>query len=189
MPELGETVLGKAIGYADGRYAWTSCELCGRERWVRLCRGIPEHKRCNRCARIGRRFSAEAKKRMGLANRGARNHGWKGGRSLKHGYIYVAIYPEDEFHPMANSEGRVAEHRLVMARHLGRCLLKSEHVHHKDGIGSHNELSNLELISPSNHIIYKQMCADCELRKEIRLLRWQLKELASALQEKLRQEI
>ena len=36
-----------------------------------------------------------------------------------------------------------------------------------------NEDSNLELISPANHALYGTMCANCELRKEIRLLRWQ----------------
>ena len=102
------------------------------------------------------------------------------------GYIMVRLSSDDPFYPMANKTGYVREHRLVVAKRLGRCLLPKEHVHHKDGIKDHNEDSNLELISPANHALLNSLCADCELRKEVRLLRWQIKELTSALQEKLR---
>jgi hypothetical protein len=90
---------------------------------------------------------------------------------------------------MADKDGYVLEHRLAVANKLGRCLLRTEHVHHKDGIRSHNEERNLELISPSDHAIYKAMCTHCDLRKEIRLLRWQIKELQETLQSKLNMEV
>lgn len=73
------------------------------------------------------------------------NHGmWKGGRRVENGYVFVLIYPEDPMWCMANNAGYVAEHRLVMARHLGRPLNKNEQVHHKNGLRDDNRLENLQ---------------------------------------------
>lgn len=159
MPTTGEIKKGKDINltYARwrGYWVWSACVDCGKERWVRYLKhyGRPETIRCKTCSNklAGQKLGKLDKShRVGL--RGESNSNWKGGRiKIKEGYIYVRIYPEDFFYPMANSRGYVAEHRLVMAKHLGRCLQDWELVHHKGkrhtGIEnkSDNGLDNLEL--------------------------------------------
>ncbi len=182
MPELGEFRIAEEIGYKSKgmKYIWAACEVCGKQRWVCFKNGKPEQKRCLSC---GMKLSEKTKGKL----RGAKHSIWKGGRyRCGDGYIRVWLQPDDLLYPMADHKGYVLEHRLVVAQRLGRCLLPQEKVHHKDGIKDHNELSNLELMSQANHNTKTIVCANCELRKEIRLLRWQMKELTSALQEKLR---
>lgn len=62
-------------------------------------------------------------------------------RNSKDGYMRITV-PD---HPNAQADGTVAEHRFVMACHLGRPLFADETVHHKNGVRDDNRIENLEL--------------------------------------------
>ncbi len=112
------TKTAKEIGYKDThKYGWVACVDCGKERWVMLRKGIPISPRCKSCAAIGN-------------GKGEGHPAWKGGRVIHNGYIINYLYPEDPFYPMANHQGYILEHRLVMAKYLGRLLEPKEVVHH-----------------------------------------------------------
>jgi len=75
---------------------------------------------------------------------------WKGGRRKggEKGRYMMIHHPK---HPRADSSGYVLEHRLVMELNLGRYLTKDEIVHHLDGNGHNNSLSNLQLTTRKKH--------------------------------------
>lgn len=64
------------------------------------------------------------------------------GKIKRDGYWYI-YKPK---HPNSGKQNYVAEHRLVMEKHLGRYLTKIEIIHHKNGIITDNRVENLELI-------------------------------------------
>ena len=114
---------------------------------------------------------------------GMRKRGRYGRKKHDQGYIMVMVHPDDPLRCMAQKSGWIMEHRLVMARHLGRPLELYETVHHKGirygGIEnrSDNPIDNLELRIGNHGKGIVLLCAQCDLRKEIRLLKWQIKEL------------
>jgi len=99
------------------------------------------------------------------------------------GYGYVKVVCKG--HPRADHSGGVYEHILVMEKKLGRFILPWERIHHFDGNRANNNEANLQLMSAANHTLVTLMCANCPLRKRVRLLEFQVKRLNKALQYKL----
>ncbi len=116
------------------------CIDCGKERWVMLYKGLPTSIRCAHCAG-----------KLKRKNYGSAHHNWKGGVSRCVGYKIIRLYSDDFFYPMTQKLGYVLEHRLVMAKHLGRCLQSWEIVHHKNHIRTDNRIENLQLVSDDRH--------------------------------------
>lgn len=63
----------------------------------------------------------------------------------RNGYVHVPVPREERW--LAGGRSPIAEHRLVMARALGRPLGDDESVHHRNGDRGDNRLENLELWS------------------------------------------
>jgi len=113
--------------------------------------------------------------------KGSNNPRWKGGISITQGYRMVTLMPDDPYVAMANISRRVFEHRLVMARHLGRILEGWEVVHHINANRLDNRIENLELLpNKEQNQMYARVHAledeVKELRKITRLLLWHIQQ-------------
>lgn len=144
---------------------------------------------------IPRRSHAEA---MTLAAKSGKNnprddsqfYNWEGRRwKDRKGYVHILLHPDNPYYCMAKSDGSVSEHRLVMAKHLGRPLESWEIVHHINGIKSDNRIENLKLTTNKEHPSDNRKTV-IELQKRVTILEAELilvtdREMVLALQEQV----
>lgn len=147
-PKLGEIRRADEVGLKSGSHKviWHACKDCSKRRWVILRNGKPQSPRCHPCG-----TKTGARKRSNLY-RGEKHWHWNGGRHVEtNGYISVAVSYDSPFTSMRDKSGQVYEHRLVMAKHLGRSLESNEEVHHKNHDKHDNRIENLELLDKRKH--------------------------------------
>lgn len=111
---------------------------------------------------VGKRLRALGHKPITGKPSRERHANWKGGvvRSVD-GYVMEMVADDDPMRPMARLSRYVMQHRLVMARSLGRCLTKGETVHHINGVRSDNRIENLQLRQGWHGAGVRHVCQDC----------------------------
>jgi len=148
VPKIGEIRAGTWLGLGYSKpMVWLQCPECLKCRWVQVwtTRGANFTGLCDKCYRRSRLGSRQ----IGLRKNGCRGGRWKN----KAGYVYIRVYPDDFFYPMVAKNGYVAEHRLVVAKALGRNLHRWELVHHKDSCPKDDNRypETLQLVTDDRH--------------------------------------
>lgn len=123
-------------GRKRGTKVQIACPVCNDVRWVRID-STRSKSFSGMCLQCHNKFTSGMNESHPM---------WKGGKHcLKSGYVEVKLQPDDPFYSMARKTGYILEHRVVMARHMGKCLKSNEIVHHKNGKRNDNRIENLEL--------------------------------------------
>ena len=148
------------------------CPDCSSGRW-RYKHSITEPgftRLCNNCSNRDKELFS-----------GDKNPNWRGGKSLTHsGYVRVFIGYDSPYYsmvkPVAKNRrgGYVLEHRLVMAKYLGRPLKSDEVLHHINGIKIDNRIENLRLYEGQNKHALTE-------REEITMLRTRVTQLEAEI--------
>jgi DNA-directed RNA polymerase subunit RPC12/RpoP len=138
--KIGDIARAHEIGIGRSRnymkYIWKACVDCGKERWTVF--RTPAI-RCKYCVKKGE-FSRKNQE-----------------TKIIKGYVFVWIDSKSPFIEMANSTGHIAEHRLVMAKKINRCLTSLEVVHHINLIKKDNIIENLAIMTNSRHIALHEL--------------------------------
>lgn len=137
------SILPDLIGRRFGRLVVTAAAPRGRwgSWWVCQCDCGQEHRVSHSCLMSGTKSCGCLRRDKAKEFLRENNPNWRGGKADYGGYQWLRM----PAHPDANRRGYIAEHRLVMSRVLGRRLLRSETVHHKNGNRKDNRPCNLEL--------------------------------------------
>lgn len=159
----GEKVLAQQI--ASGRRPIDTTPLHGRI--LELRRQGMSQKNIGDQIGISQAVVGRALKKMGLPTvelRSGVNHpSYKGGRiTTDQGYVMLLAEKSDGIaSAMATRMGYVAEHRLVMARAIGRPLMPEETVHHINGDRTDNRIENLQLWQGNHGKGVVMVCCNC----------------------------
>lgn len=135
-------ICGKALWRTKKRLERTNHPVCPGD-----CAAKERSKRMKgkRPASYHLLHTPEAIAKRATSMRGVNNPAWRGGKIQRRKKPYISLRCPEGFEPMARKDGYVLEHRIVMARQLGRLLDRREVVHHKNGDGRDNRAENLEL--------------------------------------------
>lgn len=155
--------------------AQIACAVCGKNVWKHTChlKRITKPTCSSKCNGVLRgaewkkhgykgraawtkKAEASARKKM----TGPNNPAWKGGVTYfkKHGNYASIKYVRcpKRFLKMARKDGYVMEHRIIVAKAMGRLLKRSEVVHHKNHDPTDNRLKNLQLFKRNqDHKLYE----------------------------------
>lgn len=147
----------------SGRVCVT-CGVCKKSRHVYMTntgrkRGTGK---CGPCGAAGKQNSPPS---------GHHHPRWKGGYTTSCGYVMIHLSmldTDDRRLASKMTNGKyIAEHRLVMARHVNRPLLwPGDVVHHLNGAKGDNRMQNLRLVTCHNHNAENKATIDA-LRDEI----------------------
>ena len=143
---MADTVKASEIGRRGNKF-WTfiACPECGTQRWVPLHGGKTKYVLCAKCSQSWQKdkYSSDNSKM------------WRGGRIVNdRGYVLIYVDDDDEFACMRMAgKHYVYEHRLVVAKHLGRPLKSHEIIHHVNRVKDDNRIENLEMMDRHEHAI------------------------------------
>lgn len=141
--------IAKRLGRSEATVLFYMREHGMKSRPQHQLKGRPKSKASiekQRKSLTGYKHTDEYRAKLSAAHKG-KPHDWANKRRIVHNYISLF----EPTNPMSNKTGYVYEHRKVMADSIGRPLLRTELVHHINGIKTDNRIENLQIVSRFEH--------------------------------------
>jgi hypothetical protein len=145
MSKINEVKMAYQLGIkATGAYIYAECIQCNKPRWTQAVlnggtKYVPRAKLCRVCAgknstKLSPKFHGD-----GVVYHPSVNRTW------------IRLNENDPYISMCKKYGYVLRARLVVAKHLGRCLTSDEIIHHINGNSNDDSIDNLKLCSAEEH--------------------------------------
>lgn len=141
------SICGKEFRTKNKEFCSSKCQYIGKS--IKHRNTIT----CSECGKVFTRIKGKSTAETAFCSRKCRNLFESGSIIYNNGELEKISTIKKKYKNKGVGNGKIKlEHRLIMEEYIGRELAKDEIVHHIDGNKFNNDISNLQILTRSEHM-------------------------------------